>query len=256
MICNTAHNYLKQPEILKGRIPQYKQYDEISDGRQISIVSWYISSYCLTLKSITCQYSNNNWLTNTYKYFCAGVHVIPTMAWRSVITTLDFPCENKLCTNWSSSVKLSFIFWTGGGKAHAKNRQGNSRSEFVQISIKQKSLILGFSVLASRSRERCISHGSLLAVFQRVQFAPSHVLLASTASTAARTVPVVMVECATTSRGSASAQLASVDAGTQPTPLADRLLNYYDKSLLWSANFCTPTLKIGQTMAWFIDISI
>lgn len=44
---------------------------------------------------------------------------------------------------------------------------------------------------------------------------PSHALLASMASTAARTVTVVMADCATTSRGSASAQLASVDAGTQ-----------------------------------------
>ena len=58
---------------------------------------------------------------------------------------------------------------------------------------------------------------------------PSPALLASTASTAAKTVPVVMAGCATTSRGSASAQLASVDAGMQLTPLADRLLNYYAK---------------------------
>lgn len=72
-----------------------------------------------------------------------------------------------------------------------------------------------------------VSHGSLLAAFQRVQFVPSHALLASMASTAARTVPVVMADCATTSRGSASAQLASVDAGMQQTPLAVTLLNYY-----------------------------
>lgn len=57
----------------------------------------------------------------------------------------------------------------------------------------------------------------MLAVFQRVQFVPSHALLASTASIAARTVPVVMVDCATTSQGSASVQLASVDAGKQQT---------------------------------------
>lgn len=53
----------------------------------------------------------------------------------------------------------------------------------------------------------------------RVQFVPSHALLASTASTAARTVPVVMVDCATTLLGSASALLASVDAGVRMTVL-------------------------------------
>lgn len=51
----------------------------------------------------------------------------------------------------------------------------------------------------------------------RVQFVPSPALLASTASTAARTVPVVMVDCVTTSRGNASAQLASVDADVKRT---------------------------------------
>ena len=63
--------------------------------------------------------------------------------------------------------------------------------------------------------ERCISCGALMAVFQRVQSVPSRALLASTASTAARTAPVVMADCATTSRDSASAQLASAGAGTQ-----------------------------------------
>lgn len=78
---------------------------------------------------------------------------------------------------------------------------------------------------------------------------PSHALLASTASTAARTVPVETAGCATTSRGSASAQLASVDAGMQQTDW----LNYFVQNPFCEAlraNFCTPTtLKIGQTMA-------
>lgn len=63
-------------------------------------------------------------------------------------------------------------------------------------------------------------------MFSRVQFVLSLAPLASTASTAARTVPVVMADCATTSRGSASAQLALVDAGVPLTPLADTLNNY------------------------------
>lgn len=81
---------------------------------------------------------------------------------------------------------------------------------------------------------------------------PSPVLWASTALTAAKTAPVVMADCATTSRGSASAQLASVDAGTRLTPLADGLLNLYAKKgfcEVLRANFCTSSLKIGQTMA-------
>lgn len=94
-----------------------------------------------------------------------------------------------------------------------------------------------------------VSHGSLLAVFQRVQSVPSHALLASTASTAARIVPVETAGCATTSRGSASAQLASVDAGMQQMDW----LSYFVQTPFCEelhANFCTPaTLKIGQIMA-------
>lgn len=56
---------------------------------------------------------------------------------------------------------------------------------------------------------------------------PNPALWANTASTAAKTVPVATAACATTSRGSANAQLASADAGTQPRPLADTSLNYH-----------------------------
>lgn len=58
-----------------------------------------------------------------------------------------------------------------------------------------------------------------------------------------------MLGCATTSWGSAGVQLASVDAGTQLTPLANTLLTYYPRSEVLSANFYPLTLKIGQTMA-------
>lgn len=74
---------------------------------------------------------------------------------------------------------------------------------------------------------------------------PSPALLASTASTAAKTVPVVTAECATTSRGSANVQPASVDAGMQVTPPADKqtaqLLFKKAFSEVLSANFCAPT---------------
>lgn len=73
---------------------------------------------------------------------------------------------------------------------------------------------------------------------------PSPALLASTASTAAKTVPVVTVECATTSRGSANVQPASVDAGMQVT-LSDKqtaqLLFKKAFSEVLSANFYAPT---------------
>lgn len=56
---------------------------------------------------------------------------------------------------------------------------------------------------------------------------PSPAHWANMASTAAKTVPVATAACATTSQGSATAQLASADAGKQLRPLADRPLNYH-----------------------------
>ncbi len=69
---------------------------------------------------------------------------------------------------------------------------------------------------------------------------PSRALSASTALTAARTVPVVMEERATTSRGSASVPPASADAGTRKTHLKEKLLHYHAPSLLCSTK--EPTL--------------
>lgn len=74
----------------------------------------------------------------------------------------------------------------------------------------------------------------------------SPALLASTATTAAKNVPAVTADCATTSWASASVQLASVDAGTQLTPLAGTRLNYAQKAFV---NFFTSTWKMGQTLA-------
>lgn len=92
----------------------------------------------------------------------------------------------------------------------------------------------------------------MLAVFQRVQFAPNRAHLESMASTVARTVRAVMAECVTTSWGSVVVQLASVDTGMEDARLAGRLLTFNARKPceVLCANFCTIfTLKIIQTMA-------